>query len=79
MHSQFLWPSFTKPTVFRTPVEPILMVCILVYSCLWARLQRYVMCLGMRLIYFDHGPENRRSGFIVDIFEGGVMQMSLQI
>lgn len=28
MHSQFLWPSFTKPTVFRTPVEPILMVCI---------------------------------------------------
>lgn len=37
------------------------------------------MCLGMRLIYFDHGPENRRSGFIVDIFEGGVMQMSLQI
>lgn len=37
------------------------------------------MCLGMRLIYFDHGPENQRSGFIVDIFEGGVMQMSLQI
>lgn len=28
MHSQFLWPSFTKPTVFCTPVEPILMVCI---------------------------------------------------
>ena len=28
MHSQFLWPSFTKPTVFRTPVEPIFMVCI---------------------------------------------------
>lgn len=27
MHSQFLWPSFTKTTVFRTPVQPILMVC----------------------------------------------------
>ena len=37
------------------------------------------MCFGMRLIYFDYGPENRRGGFIVDIFEGGVMQTSLQI
>ena len=34
------------------------------------------MCL---LIYFDYGPENRMGGFIVDIFEGGVMQMSLPI
>ena len=37
------------------------------------------MCLGMRLIYFVYGSENRRGGFIVDIFEGGVMQMSLQV
>lgn len=77
MHSQFLWPSFTKPTVSRTPVEPILMVCISLFMFVGSF--TYVMCLGMRLIYFDHGPENRRSGFIVDIFEGGVMQMSLQI
>ena len=28
MHSQLLWPEFTKTTVFRSPVEPILMVCI---------------------------------------------------